>query len=313
MDNIDPPTLVCTEAGVFAWPGFALVERQGARFVRASEREIGHLVGSLCGASVLYGPLVSTLDRAARFLERGQVEKARASVAGLHLPPRSPEIERLYRRGALDRPPPFAKIFNPDLHPRWPAGQPDGGQFRPADGASVTPVSDPDEPQSNRPPTFRELNLFGRQRSADLKEKVLSGGLAAAVAIARFAAEIGPVVTDEARTVYSRFVSRFDPPMSLDELIARTNSDHPPSWPAYENHHIVEVGPNNGKIPDSLLQSRQNQVIIPYYLHRDISDFYSTPNERYGGMTPRDFLRGKSYEEQYQFGLMVMHKFGVLK
>lgn len=141
MVNIDPPTLVCTEAGVFAWPGYGLVERQGARFVRASERETGHLIGSLCGASVLYGPLVPTLDRAARWLERGEVAKARACIASLRIPPRSPEIEKFYLRGALDQPP-FAKVFNPALHPRWPAGQSDGGQFRPANGDPERGISE---------------------------------------------------------------------------------------------------------------------------------------------------------------------------
>jgi hypothetical protein len=61
------------------------------------------------------------------------------------------------------------------------------------------------------------------------------------------------------------------------------------------------------------LQREENVVGIPYYLHRDISDFYSTPNEQYGNVTPRQFLRGKTFEEQYQFGLDVMRKFGVLK
>lgn len=131
MDKFDPPTLVCTEAGVFAWPGYALVRRHGVGFSRASEREIFHLIGALCGASAVYGLLIPTLDRAARSLERGEVEKARASIARLRLPPRSPEIEKIHLRAALDRSPPFAKLFNPDLHPRWPAGQSDGGQFRP--------------------------------------------------------------------------------------------------------------------------------------------------------------------------------------
>jgi len=48
-------------------------------------------------------------------------------------------------------------------------------------------------------------------------------------------------------------------------------------------------------------------------VHRDISDYYSTPNPAYGGLSPRDFLRGKSFEEQYQEGLKILRKFGVLK
>lgn len=148
MDRIDPPTLVCTEAGVFAWPGYALVERRGAQFVRASEREIGRL---------------------------------------------SP-----------------------------------------------------------------------------------------ARALAEFTIAIAPLVVDEAHALYSRFASRLDAPMSLDDLITRSYSDSPPSWPAYEEHHIVEAGPNKGLIPDALLQSRRNRVKIPYYIHRDISDFYSTKDPEYG-------------------------------
>lgn len=65
MESIDPPTLVCTEAGVFAWPGYAHVKRYGVWLIRASEREIGNHIGSLCGASVIYGPLILAFDRAA--------------------------------------------------------------------------------------------------------------------------------------------------------------------------------------------------------------------------------------------------------
>src|SRR6185437_16723059 len=30
--------------------------------------------------------------------------------------------------------------FDPTLHPRWPAGQSDGGRFRPRDGSPITPA-----------------------------------------------------------------------------------------------------------------------------------------------------------------------------
>lgn len=313
MNGIDPPTLVRTEAGVFAWPGYALVERRGSQFVRASEREISHLVGSLCGASAIYGPLMPTLDRAVRLLECGQVEKAKTCVAGLRLPPRSPAIEKIYLRGAHDRRPPFAKVFNPDLHPRWPAGQSDGGQFRPTDGGPAIPVSDPEKLPTDRPPTPAELNRLLRQRSAILRQEIIGGRLSRAEAIAELVATVGPELLDEAHALYSRFISRFDRPMSLDDLITRTYSESPPSWPAYEEHHIVEAGPNEGLIPDSLLQSRRNRVKIPYYIHRDISDFYSTKNATLGNQAPRDFLRGKNFDEQYQYGLEILRKYGVLQ
>jgi hypothetical protein len=32
-----------------------------------------------------------------------------------------------------------------------------------------------------------------------------------------------------------------------------------------------------------------------------------------GGDPAREFLKGKSFEERYQFGLMVLRRFGVLK
>ena len=64
--------------------------------------------------------------------------------------------------------------------------------------------------------------------------------------------------------------------------------------------------------PDEL-ESDANKVRIPYYKHRDISDFYDTPNDKYDDLSPRKYPRGKSWNEQYQFGLDTMRNFGVLK
>lgn len=126
-------TLNCTAEGVFIWPGAALVERHGSRFVRASEREICNRAGVLHGSDVIYGPLIPTLEHAARYLERGQLAKAQAAIAMLKLPPLSATGEQLTRGARPD----WTKEFDPDQHPRWPAGSPDstGGQFAPADEA----------------------------------------------------------------------------------------------------------------------------------------------------------------------------------
>ena len=112
--------------------------------------------------------------------------------------------------------------------------------------------------------------------------------------------------------ILARFLSRLDNPKTLEELKAQVNRTQVENA-GYEKHHIVGEGPNAGAIPDSQLQGEDNVVSIPYYIHRDISDYYSTKNESLGGMTPRDYLRGKSFEEQYQFGLKVMRMYGALK
>lgn len=137
----EPHQLVCTAEGVFVWPGTALVVKRGASFARVSDRDIGNLAGALFGAEIVYGPLIPTLERAARFLERGQLSEAQETIAQLKLPPLTATGEQLMRIAP--------NFFDPDKHPRWPAGQSDGGQFRPADGSgdgnglpAIVPVAD---------------------------------------------------------------------------------------------------------------------------------------------------------------------------
>ncbi len=146
-----------------------------------------------------------------------------------------------------------------------------------------------------------------------LKAKVAIGALSRGEAVAELVANAAPYIIDEAHAVYSRVMSHFDEPMTLDDLIARTNSGKPPSWPAYKPHHIVEQTPNKEKISSELLQGRENIVRIPYYIHRDISDYYSRKDPDLGDVSPRDYLRGKAYKEQYEFGLKILRKYGALK
>jgi hypothetical protein len=108
-----------------------------------------------------------------------------------------------------------------------------------------------------------------------------------------------------------------DPPKTLEELhdaVARPRL-------GYERHHIVER--HHGSKDESAnwnrfrdrLETRENLVLVPYWKHVEISSWYSTPNTnpRYGGLSPRDYLRGKSWDEQYQLGLEMLLDFGVLK
>jgi hypothetical protein len=87
----------------------------------------------------------------------------------------------------------------------------------------------------------------------------------------------------------------------------------------YEVHHIVEAqSRSRNPLRNSLrfadrIHSSENLVRIPKWKHVEISSWYSTKNEFYNGLTPRQYLCGKSWSEQYEFGLQVLRDFGLLK
>ena len=109
--------------------------------------------------------------------------------------------------------------------------------------------------------------------------------------------------------------SYLDAPKTLEEL---QNAVDDPRF-GYEIHHIVEAQPRSDKPERNSLRfsdrinSPENLVRVPYWKHVEISSWYSRPNDDYGDLSPRDFLRGKSWEEQYQIGIDALRKFGVLK
>jgi hypothetical protein len=81
----------------------------------------------------------------------------------------------------------------------------------------------------------------------------------------------------------------------------------------YQIHHIVERTPGEKQgDPDELINGSDNLVRIPTLIHRDISDFYSTSDPELG-QTPREYLRGKSWDDRRKFGLETLVRFGVLK
>jgi hypothetical protein len=101
-----------------------------------------------------------------------------------------------------------------------------------------------------------------------------------------------------------------DPPKSLEELQDAVSTPAP----GYDVHHIVEQTPaEQDGLPRSLIDSPDNLVRIPTLKHWQITGWYMTPSEDFGGLSPRSYLRGKSWEERVQVGYRGLVRFGVLK
>lgn len=112
-----------------------------------------------------------------------------------------------------------------------------------------------------------------------------------------------------------RVTTYLDGPKSLRDL--QSAVDRPRR--GTQVHHIVEAQrisqnpeSNAKRFPDRI-DSRENLVRIPYWKHVEISTWYSTPNDRMADLSPREYLRGKSWDEQYGYGIQILRKFGVLQ
>jgi len=160
-----------------------------------------------------------------------------------------------------------------------------------------------------RPPTTRELNSRGRVMTNRLGPQVQSGVKSKGQALGEFARESGAV--DWLGIQLGRFPVEYGWSEIPRRFGCRGENNDPPRSIGYETHHIVEVHRNPddplanfNNFTQEELEGDTNKVRIPYYRHRAISDFYSTRNEKLGDLTPREYLRGKSWDEQYRLGLM---------
>lgn len=82
----------------------------------------------------------------------------------------------------------------------------------------------------------------------------------------------------------------------------------------YDVHHIVErTSAMLDGFPPSMIESRENRVLIPRFKHWEITGWYARRHRSYGGLSPREYLRGKSWEERMKVGLEAMIEHGVLE
>jgi hypothetical protein len=104
--------------------------------------------------------------------------------------------------------------------------------------------------------------------------------------------------------------SYFDAPKSLDELQQNALT----SRPGYDIHHIVEQTPaENAGFPRLMIDGSENSVSVPRLKHEAISNWYSTNNEEYGYLSPRQYLQDKGWDERMSVGLRALKERGILK
>jgi hypothetical protein len=110
---------------------------------------------------------------------------------------------------------------------------------------------------------------------------------------------------------YPYIHSYFDPPKTLEDLQHNVGR-------GYDGHHIVERWSKNDGIPEEWIEPSENIVRIPKLKHWEINSWLDTEtlefkDENGHAMTPRQYIKGKSWLERYEFGLDVLKRFGVLK
>ncbi|MGH6878649.1 MAG: hypothetical protein ACREHV_14905 [Rhizomicrobium sp.] len=109
---------------------------------------------------------------------------------------------------------------------------------------------------------------------------------------------------------YYQLKANLDPSKTLEQL---QDAVATPTL-GYHVHHIVELesGLEDG-FSEDLLNSPENLVEIPEMKHREITTWFRTPNPDYDWLSPRDYLRGSSWDERRKVGIDALTKFGVLK
>jgi hypothetical protein len=101
-----------------------------------------------------------------------------------------------------------------------------------------------------------------------------------------------------------------DPPKTLEELQESASN---PRLGYHEHHNVEQTAARQDGFSEELINGRDNRLLIPALKHIKITTWYQSKNERFGGLTPREYLRGKSWEERRRVGHEALIEHGVLK
>jgi hypothetical protein len=195
--------------------------------------------------------------------------------------------------------------------PRVPAGSPEGGQWTSGGGGGgAEPASDAESvlteegrsaAEGDKAPQIpKERPATAQERTRAVKTIARSpmGRVGLILEAASWVKEYAPVIW-----------SYFDSPRSLEEL--QSNVGDPA--PGYDIDHIVEqTSAEQDGFPRSQINAPENLARVPRLRHWEINAWYQTSNKEFDGLSPRDYLRGRPWDERAQVGLRALIQFGVL-
>jgi hypothetical protein len=200
-----------------------------------------------------------------------------------------------------DVPPSDNQPLRITIHPpSWYEGGTDGGSD------SEPPLGDPPDVSDEEPATSHELFDFAK-----------AAAWWAAKALAKEAANpsVGTLLNaiDAAYWGYKAapYVRAYlDPPKTLEELKRAVSNP----TRGYDIHHIVEKkAALDAKYPRHMINGPGNLVRIPTFKHWQITGWYMRRDDRFQGLSPREYLRDKDWAERMRVGREALIEFKVLK
>lgn len=175
-----------------------------------------------------------------------------------------------------------------------------------------TDFSDARRRPPNLPPIETLQSIPGSQPKTQQERNYIAQEVARNVRLAsEYLSEVATSADHWLNEKYWEIRSFQDTPKSLGEL-------HDGVFQAdkrgYDVHHIVEqTQARNDGYPDRIIDRADNLVLIPRYKHWQINSWYQTKKENLGGLTPRQYLQNKSWDERRYIGLQALRDVGVLK
>lgn len=214
-----------------------------------------------------------------------------------------PNAQRWLRHDAHRFMPPgqsAERKFNPE-QPRVPAGNSEGGQWSNGDFAisprNLTRAGGLPTIPPKPPPTTKARNAIIKAVAYALYES--GSSLVSAVAKTSWLYHAAPYIN-----------AYLDTPKTLDQLQDAVSNPQT----GYDIHHIVEqTSAERDGYPRRRIDAPDNLALVPTLRHWRINAWYQRKNDLFGGMSPRDYLRGKDWDERRRVGLQAMADHGVLK